>query len=246
MRRLFASLLGALVLGSPLSAYAQEPVQDPVQHPAYVLRVSPTAGPHTLLLALHGWRLSSDWMETTTGLDAGLVRGYDLAYLNGVGASWNAGRCCGDAVTLGVDEETYVEQVISEVRTVDPSISRVVAAGFSNGGMLAWRLACDRIVAAAVVVAGALVSPCAHAVDVLHIHGRRDGTVPVRGGYSAYTGVTFPNDVRPVLPAGSRYSLVLWDGAHSWPAFATSLALRWLTPAPAHTLGWYLRHWRHL
>ena len=56
----------------------------------------------------------------------------------------NAGSCCGSAVSQGVDDVGFVNAMIDAVDAaycVDPK--RVYAAGFSNGGMLSNRLACE-------------------------------------------------------------------------------------------------------
>jgi polyhydroxybutyrate depolymerase len=79
---------------------------------------------------------------------------------------------------------TIIDYLKSQA-TIDSS--RVWAMGHSNGGMMAYRLACDLSdkITAIAVVTGALVddtcSPTKQ-VSLLHIHGDLDPTVPYNGG----------------------------------------------------------------
>ena len=102
--------------------------------------------------------------------------------------TWNAGRCCGPAVKKSVDDVTYLSRLIDDLvqyYNVDPK--KVYVTGFSNGAMMAYRLACeipDKI-AAIIPVSGTLaLEHCSrsNSVAVLHIHGEIDENVPVAGG----------------------------------------------------------------
>ena len=195
----------------------------------YTLLVSSVPGARPLLVVLHGWRLDGLWMQHDTGLDAAVRLGYDVAYLDGVDEAWDAGSCCGAASADHIDDVDYVRAVTATVEEQHP-IARndVYAVGFSNGGMLAWRLACDRVVDAAVVVAGSLVARCPDPVTVLNIHGTHDRTVPYLGGYSKFTSTWFPNENHLSLPRDSHVTTALWDGGHVWPSWATPRLLAWL------------------
>lgn len=178
---------------------------------------------HPLIFALHGLSNTTTSIENSSGFDALANRqGYIIAYGEGVGSSWNAGSCCGAAASAHVDDVDYLAEavtVISAHFAVDQA--RIVVAGFSNGGMMAFRAACERpdLFRAVLTVAGTLVSPCPNPVTVIHIHGLADTTVPVRGGYSAFTHTRFPDsDTEPSrLPRGSHERLVYWAGRHYWP-----------------------------
>jgi polyhydroxybutyrate depolymerase len=68
---------------------------------------------------------------------------------------------------------------------VDPK--RVFSAGFSNGGMLSHRLACelsDRIAAIGPVAGTMAIDACkpSRPVPVMHVHGKSDFVVPYNGG----------------------------------------------------------------
>ncbi len=101
--------------------------------------------------------------------------------------SWNAGACCQPAATLGVDDIGFVRVLLdrlTERLCVDPR--RIYATGISNGGMLAYRLACevsDRIAAIAPVAASLVHTPCKppRPVPVMIFHGTLDSIVPYAG-----------------------------------------------------------------
>ena len=82
----------------------------------------------------------------------------------------------------------FVSTVLGHV-TANHSIdkSRVWVMGHSNGGMMAYRLACDlsEKITAIAVVTGALMDPTCtptKPVSIFHIHGNLDPTVPFHGG----------------------------------------------------------------
>jgi polyhydroxybutyrate depolymerase len=103
-------------------------------------------------------------------------------------SSWNAGECCAPATDTNENDVLLTSAIIKAVETnYSIDSSRVWAVGHSNGGMMAYRLACDLSdkITAIAVVAGSLVdTSCAPAkqVSLLHIHGDLDPTVPIQGG----------------------------------------------------------------
>lgn len=167
-----------------------------------VLRpASSPATPMPLVLVLHG--LGGDVASTigAAGLREAVARdGFAAVVPQGVLGSWNAGRCCGLAQTSGADDVTYLRNVVDTVsRRLGTDPARVFAIGFSNGGMMAYRLLCDNQIhlAGIVSVMGTDVAGCRPAVaaSVLHIAGTGDTTVPYDGGRSvaaAVLGVEMP------------------------------------------------------
>ena len=89
----------------------------------------------------------------------------------------------------GSDEFEYVDAVIADVSNrhlIDTD--RMVAAGFSAGGMMTWNLACARseLFAGFVPISGTFwqkpPNACAGPVaNIIHIHGDNDPTVPLNG-----------------------------------------------------------------
>jgi polyhydroxybutyrate depolymerase len=146
------------------------------------------AGRRALLLVLHPLGGSAARFEAQAGLDrrAGAV-GAVVVYPDGLGHSWNAGTCCSYGVRRHVDDVRFLTRVVADVErrvAVDPA--RVAVTGFSNGALMAYRLVCERpdVFPVAVAVAGDAVGPrCnpAHPVSVLHVHGGRDGVIPLSG-----------------------------------------------------------------
>lgn len=159
-----------------------------------------------LLLALHGGLGSGQQFEASSGLN-GLATSNDFIvaypdgvarFLDGTGArTWNAGKCCGPAVTRNVDDVAFLRAVVEDVANIQRvDRSRVYATGHSNGGMMAARLACEASdVFAAVGIQSATLETAGcsphQPVSFMHIHGTADGNIPITGGNgSGIAGVT--------------------------------------------------------
>jgi polyhydroxybutyrate depolymerase len=103
-------------------------------------------------------------------------------------SSWNAGRCCTNAITYEENDVLLTSTIIDYLKTQTTiDATRVWAMGHSNGGMMAYRLACDlsEKITAVAVVTGALVDDTCNPtkpVSTLHIHGNLDPTIPFHGG----------------------------------------------------------------
>jgi len=86
-------------------------------------------------------------------------------------------------------ELPYFESVIKDISekfTVDTS--KLMASGFSAGGMMTWNLACDRshLFAAYAPIAGTFWEPAPKTcptdpVSIIHMHGTTDKIVPLTG-----------------------------------------------------------------
>jgi polyhydroxybutyrate depolymerase len=175
--------------------------------------------PVPLLLALHGGLGSGAQFERTSGFD-GLAEanGFVVAYPDGFDAApgdrqlrtWNAGACCGPAVRLGVDDVGFVRKLIAQLAEQFPiAPGEIVAAGHSNGGMLALRLGCElseEVAAVGVQSSPLEVSACGpvRPVSLLQIHGTADDNVPIDGGIGtdAVSGVDF----EPAIAAARTYA----------------------------------------
>lgn len=158
------------------------------------------AGRLPLVVALHGGFGSGDQFRTTSRLDEqAAARGFVVAFPDGtvdaeatgilaVARTWNAGRCCGPARLLEVDDVAFFDALVADVADAhDVDARHVLVTGHSNGAMMAFRLACERsdVVAAVAPVAGSVESlPCrpSLAPSVLAIHGDADRNHPIEGG----------------------------------------------------------------
>jgi polyhydroxybutyrate depolymerase len=133
--------------------------------------------------------------------------------------TWNGGDCCGPAARQQVDDVGFVRMLVAQLQqehSIDPA--RVFAAGHSNGGILAYRLACegsDVFVAIGVQSSSLETSTCrpSRPVSVIHIHGTADRNLPLRGGKgpNGISGVSFR---RPIDGAGT---LAAADGCAAKP-----------------------------
>jgi polyhydroxybutyrate depolymerase len=156
-----------------------------------VLHLPPAKSPLALVLMLHGAGANAAHIAAATGLSEKADKeGFAVAYPNGstafsdLGRTWNAGRCCGPAAMAGVDDIAFLRAVLKDARSA-AGIDRVFIAGFSNGGMMAYRLTCElkEGIAAMAVVAATFETSCkpAAAVPLIAIHGMQDGLVPFHG-----------------------------------------------------------------
>ncbi len=113
-----------------------------------------------------------------------------VIYAQGIGCSFNAGRCCGQASRDNIDDVAYLRDVLAFTEGTTPrDSSRTMLAGFSNGGMMAYRFACEQpsLVSSIGVDAGTDVAVCkpGSPVAVRHIHGGADTVVPYDGTENA-------------------------------------------------------------
>lgn len=139
-----------------------------------------------LVLVYHGWMESVATTERQRGWrEAADRHGFVVVFPDGVEESFNAGGCCGPAQERDVDDVAAAHAMIDDVaRRLQVDRRRVYAAGFSNGGMMAYRLACESDRFAAVApVAGAQLVDCVQRrpVSIMHIHGTADTVVPFEG-----------------------------------------------------------------
>lgn len=117
--------------------------------------------------------------------DAGLA----LIAAQGVNGTWDLPKGPRTFDSTGAAEFTYFDAVLADAEqqfAIDPA--RIIAAGFSAGGMMVWNLACTHPDAYAgfIPLSGTfwLAPPetCAPPVSsIVHIHGDADKTVPLAG-----------------------------------------------------------------
>jgi polyhydroxybutyrate depolymerase len=164
-------------------------------------------GPSTaLVLALHDAFGDAQSFSEATQLDRAASAGnFVVVYPESVVGTWNAGSCCGRAAAEGVDDMAFLTAVLDELTEtypIDPG--RVYAVGASNGGFMAYRMACeaaDRVTAVASVGGAMALEGCAprRPVSILAIHGTEDGHVPYQGGRTS--GGPIPVPAQPELLA---------------------------------------------
>jgi len=165
-----------------------------------------------LVLNFHGYTSNASQQESYTQFDAVAdTAHFIVVYPNGISNSWNAGI----GLDPTIDDVGFTSALIDTLhKKFNVNLYRVYATGFSNGGFMCHRLACqlsDRIAAIAAVsgTIGTYTSyfTCtpSRKVPVMHIHGTSDSTVYYLGtnyGTSADSTVHFwrNNDMCPASP----------------------------------------------
>lgn len=153
--------------------------------------------PLPVVMVFHGLNQEGSYLASTTGFnDLADTEGFLAVYPNGSGGSeglsWNAGPCCGFASDHQVDEPAFVRGILADLEQWTAIDSRrIYAAGFSNGGGLAYRLGCEMAdtLAAIAPVGGAFLyeyERCqpSRPISLLDLHGSADQVVPFAGGGS--------------------------------------------------------------
>jgi polyhydroxybutyrate depolymerase len=194
---------------------------------SYLLHLPATAtkGPIPLVINLHMYGGSGAVQESLTGMDTVAdSEGFIVTYPNGLGdpTDWNAGSCCSAASEGNRDDVGFIAAVVDDVAAhacVD--LARVYVAGFSNGGMMTVRLACQMAdtFAAAATVSGTAAIPLdtcqpSRPIAFLHVHGNADPLVPYDGGSG---GLAISGEPTPVFPAVAQ-EIATMRGEDNCPA----------------------------
>ncbi|HUJ61565.1 MAG TPA: hypothetical protein VLX92_23835 [Kofleriaceae bacterium] len=148
---------------------------------------------YPLIMVLHGYGANGFVQEAYFGISALVKSGQAFVLapdgtVDSTGAEfWNADPACCDFDNTGVDDSGYLGGLLDDVIAAYPEIDldAIWIVGHSNGGYMAYRMACDHadVVTDIVVLAGAAASDPSTCnpelpVDVLHIHGTADTMVP--------------------------------------------------------------------
>lgn len=149
-------------------------------------------GASPLVLMLHGGYGSGAQAERAYGWDAlAEAEHVIVAYPDATGRAWNSGGgCCGTAARQGTDDVAFLTGVVADIQARIPvDADRIFAAGMSNGAMMAYRLACDTTVFAAIGPVAGTIAPqteCDHPapISVMAVHGTADTRVRYEGGAS--------------------------------------------------------------
>ena len=244
-----ALALSAALVGLGATATSSDDV-PPARTPDPVIAAVPDAarpvvrvpeGPvrDTVVVALHGYTSNPTELRARLGTDAWADElGATVVYPAGLGArpSWNAGGCCGSAARSGTDDVGYLSRLVAGLRA--EGARRVVLVGYSNGGMLAYRTACERsdlVREIAVVNATIAVPGCSGAFSALHLAGELDHAVPVQGADDVpylFTGFPPLVDLRSVAPAASLDIRVLPGVGHEISPRAHGLITEWIASLP--------------
>ena len=146
---------------------------------------------YPLVLVLHGYGASgiiqAAFFETIEITDRAFVLAPDGLTDSTGHEFWNADAACCDFDNTHVDDSGYLAKLLTDVAAAWP-VDQVFVEGHSNGGYMAYRMACDHAdqISAIVSLAGdAASTPSActpsQPVSVLHLHGTLDTIVPFDG-----------------------------------------------------------------
>ena len=145
---------------------------------------------YPLVMVLHGYGANGFVQEAYFNL--GVLAPANEAYViapDGLTDSmgeqfWNADPDCCDFDHTNPDDSGYLAGLIADISAAWP-VDRVMIVGHSNGGYMAYRMACDHadVIGNIVVLAGDAASDpttCVpvQPVEVLHLHGDQDTEVP--------------------------------------------------------------------
>lgn len=196
---------------------------------------------YPVIIALHGTGGNARQMESSYGLnDKADLADFIVVYPEGVRSNgvlgirtWNAGKCCDYAMENNIDDVAFISSLIDRLESefnIDPA--KIYVAGMSNGGMMAYRLACElssRIAAIAAISSTMMTTDCdpERPVPILHIHSALDSKIPFTGGVGI-GGYDFSNvdsvlnvwaDINlcmttPTENDNGRYKTKFWNSCH--------------------------------
>ncbi|MEM6680864.1 MAG: dienelactone hydrolase family protein [Pseudomonadota bacterium] len=187
--------------------------------PYRLIRPENGVQPVAMMLVLHGANLNGpaqEWLSNGT-LRALASRERLIIVLPSAGGDlkvWNNGMNAGHpAVKALPDHLTILSALVDRLRE-DYAIAagNVLVSGFSNGGAMAMRMACNGpLDIAAVGTFGApipralIAQGCDRPIPILLTHGTKDGSVKFNGGYSTLLGMDIReldgHPLQPMLPA---------------------------------------------
>jgi len=144
-----------------------------------------------LMFNFHGFGgNASDYMQVADMRSLAEADTFILIYPQGScsdGLShWNACPLGGNNKS-NADDFGFIESMITEISSqYNVDMERIYAAGYSNGGMMAYGLANYKsdLIAAVASVSGVMLDctgPTSHPMPVVHLHGTSDGVLPFNG-----------------------------------------------------------------
>lgn len=232
MRRL-AAVAAAITLVAAAGCSFDDSLLESRPYEVHVPPGYQAGTPAPLLVVLHGFAFEGKVQSLYFGLD-NVTDPLGMLYVAPTGTTddqgrpfWNATDACCAPPGVDVDDSRYLRAVIDEIRAdYDVDDRRIFVLGHSNGGFMAYRLACDhsRLIAGVVSLAGAMTTDAAacdpsRPVSVLQIHGEADNVIRYGGGTT--------NDADPDAAPypGAAETVALWagrNGCDAEPAAATT------------------------
>jgi polyhydroxybutyrate depolymerase len=189
------------IAGDPeMAAAASPPDSSPLlgdgrPAPVYLPAAYDARESWPLLILLHGYRATGAVQDAYLGVSKRVDSdGFVLVIPDGTRSAagfqfWNATEFCCDFEGQNPDDATYIRGLVNEAKlrfSIDER--RVYLLGHSNGGFMAYRMACEAgdIITAIASLAGTTFTDdqsCSGTgpVSVLQIHGTADRTIAYEG-----------------------------------------------------------------
>jgi polyhydroxybutyrate depolymerase len=223
-------------LSGTLSKASMEVAGVKRSYRSYVPKGLPKGAP--LVLVMHGSGEGTQAIRVGTGY--GFERladqhGFAVVYPKSFGFDWNDCSSVGDKTVNGVSADdagflaALVDKLVADIG-VDPA--RVFAAGVSNGGSMAMRLALEhpaRYRAVAAVIANLPApqnfdcKPVAQTTSVMIMNGTLDPLVPYAGGEVSLLGLFYKSGQVISSSASAQY-FAAWNHLTSAPQVSRSQA----------------------
>jgi len=193
MRPAVTAVLACLLALLASAAWAESLTHDGVERD-YILRLPEGVERPPLIVVLHGGGGRGRQIDRHTGFtQLGTAQGFALVYPDAIDRQWNDGR--GDPNSKAhadtVDDVGFLAALIADLDRqglIDPR--RVFVIGVSNGGMMTYRMLCERadlFLGAVAVVANlpqAMAPGCqpSRPVPLMVLNGTADPLMPYDGG----------------------------------------------------------------
>ncbi len=143
-----------------------------------------------LVFVLHGFTQNGAAIQTTSGFDLlADAENFIAVYPTGVNNAWNTNSGFPGGSTA--DDVGFISALIDTMQAnYNIDLNRVYSCGFSAGGFMSHRLACESsakfaaIASVSGTMSDAAFSTCipSNAIPVMQIHGTADGVVSYTGG----------------------------------------------------------------
>jgi polyhydroxybutyrate depolymerase len=220
----------------PQDALSKESFEFSGIERTYLLHVPPSYNGRTsvpLVIMLHGATQTSFDAHSHSGFTSKSDKeSFIVVYPEGIGQSWNGPFGVGEAYENNIDDVGFIRELINRLEqkyNIDPN--RIYVAGFSNGAMMAYRLAAELSdkIAAIAPVAGSIggkynestplqiIADPMHPVAVIIFHGTSDTEVDY---YGIMPSISVGNT--PLSVAKSVAFWVSHDGCSANPQNETS------------------------
>lgn len=196
MRRTVLTLAGSLALATPAAACGPD-TDCQLGDRTYRIQMPGNAdGSVGALIFSHGYRGSAKGTMRNKGLRAlANEMGMALVATKSASQDWLIPGVPENPAEDGSKEFEYYDAVIEDLKMrFGIDTDKLIASGFSAGGMMVWNLACHRgdAFAAFIPIAGTFWQPVPEAcpsfpVNLVHIHGTSDKIVPIEGRKIAQT-----------------------------------------------------------